>query len=145
MRWSFRAIKILPHPELVEGRRMLMHATIADASALHRTRREALHQVALDEEEKEDGGDQGEDAGGHHLAPVDRELRHESEEADGEGLLAVAVDEHEGEEQLAPGGGEDEAEGGAEARERQRQDHAAESRQTRAAVDHRRLLQVLGN
>src|SRR6185369_622005 len=69
---------------------------------LDRAGGEPLNQVALDEEEEGAGRDEGKHRGGHHLAPVDREFRNERQQADGEGLLAVAVDQHQGEQQLAP-------------------------------------------
>ena len=49
------------------------------------------------------------------------------EQADREGRRVVAGDQHQREQQLAPGRGEDEAERRGDARQRQRQDDLAEA------------------
>src|SRR4029078_454818 len=106
---------------------------------------EAGDQIALQEQEEQADRDQSQHRGGHHLTPVDGEFADEGEEPDRESLLALAVDQHEAEQQFAPGGGEDESDSGAHAGQRQRQDHAPERHETRAPVDHRRLLEILGH
>src|SRR5690242_5687841 len=106
---------------------------------------ESGHQIALQEEEEEADRNERQHRRRHHLPPVDREFANEGEEPDGKGLLALAVDQHEAEQQFAPGGGEDKGDGGAHAGQRQGQDDAPQRRKAGAAIDHRRLFQVLGD
>ncbi len=94
---------------------------------------------------KRQAGMSAKHAGRHHLPEIHGEFRDEGEKPDREGRCIIAVDQHQREEQLAPGGGEDEAERGRNAGQRQRQDDLPEGRELGGAVDHRRLFEILRN
>src|SRR5918996_1495161 len=117
----------------------------AASSPLERAGGQALDEVTLDEGEEDAGRNQREHARGHHLPPVDRELGDEGQQPDGEGHVLLAVDQHQREQQLRPGGGEYEPERRAHAGQGQREDYVTERLAARAAVDHRRFLELLGD
>ena len=111
--------------------------------AFDRAGRQALDEIALDEQEEEAGRDQRQYASCHHLPEVDRKLRYEGEQADWKSRGVVARNQHQRKEQLAPRGREDEAERGGDAGEREREDDLAKRRELRRAVDLGRLFQLL--
>ena len=76
---------------------------------------------------------------------IDREFGNEGQEADREGRGAVAGNQHQGKQQLAPCCGKDKPQRRGDAGKRQRQDDLAEGLEPGGAVDHRRLFEILRN
>ena len=99
----------------------------------------------LGEEEEDDYGD-GDDGGhGHEGAPGAFVHALELLEGDGEGVLAVVLEEDERIQEVAPLEQEHEQGGGGQGGFRQRQDDAREDAELVAAVDARGRREVLRN
>src|SRR5215475_5150516 len=66
---------------------------MAIPSALHRAGGEPPHEIFLDQDEEQEGGDERDHPRRHHLAEIHRELADEGEEADGKRALVGLGDQ----------------------------------------------------
>src|SRR5580765_2920264 len=115
-------------------------------SSLHRARRQAERDLPLDDHEEDQHGDRSQDRAGHQPAPVDLPARAvEVREPDGDRLLRLVVEQDVGEDELVPARDEDEHGRRDEAGRDEREQDLRERSDATGAVDHRRLLELLGD
>src|SRR6266566_5951828 len=130
--------------EVADQNRLMGISLVFVSSALRPAERQALDQIALEHEgDRERGQDAEHDRGRRlaieHVGAARRERGHQDHHG-----LGLDTGEHDREQKLVPGGDEREQRDDGHARRDDRHDHLNQRSQARAAVDHRRFLDLHG-